>query len=242
MCSEPCRVHRWGHRNRYNDSNPHSPSHTAQQPIKAAQPRPSPLMGWGALLHIQLNPKKFRAPSARTIIATLDLDLSPRYARQEPTGSLRSPKSVRYAHTTKPHHLATLGHTSSLRSHIAPGSPYRRRPSHTQTLHVGSPASPLLDSNQAAHADHIPTFQTHTPYFWCARPSLRSAHTSSVSHSLRSRSRHKHNRGSALSPPRGVYTLACLYGVTLLCIGWFGFLCGLAGCFCVNNPMRSEGR
>ena len=193
-------------------------------------------------MHIQLNPKKFFAPSARTIIATLRSRPLTSLRSARATGSLRSPKRVRYAHTTKPHHLANARAYQLATLATMQQPPYRRRPSHTQTLHVGSRCSPLLDSNQAAHADHIPPFQTHTPYFWCARPSLRSAHTSSVSHSLRSRSRHKHNRGSALVPPRGVYTLPCLYGVTLLCIGWFGFLCGLAGWFCVNNPMRSEGR
>ena len=190
------------------------------------------------MLHMQLNPKKFFAPSAQPGDRfALTFNLSPRYARQEPTRW----SSLRSHHQTTPPRSRSGIPLATLAQHCTK-PPYRRRPSHTQTLQVGSRCSPLLDGCQAAHADHTPTFQTHTPYFWCARTSLRSAHTSSVTHSLRSRSRHKHNRGSASLPPRGVYTLACLYGVTLLCCGWFGFLCGLAGWFCVNNPMRSEGR
>jgi hypothetical protein len=200
-------------------------------------------MGWGLSLHMQLSTKKFFAPSARPGDRyALTFNLSPHYVRQE--------QPARYAH---PNEFATLtphNHTTSQSSGIPARNArtlhtprtYRRRPSHTQALLVGSQCSPLLAHTQAAHADPTPTFQTHTPHFWCARPSLRSAHTSSVSHSPCSRSRLEHNRGSALCPPRGVYTLLCLYGVTLLCAGWFGFLCGLAGCFCVNNPMRSEGR
>ena len=242
MRSKPCRLYGWRNRSRSSDGNPHSPSNTAQQPIKAAETPALTPPGVGAFVAYTTKSKKFFAPSARPGDRyALTFNLSPHYVRQE--------QPARYAH---PKAFATLtppNHTTSLRSGIPLATlatmqqpPYRRRPSHTQTLQVGSQASPPLDSNQAAHADHTPTFQTHTPYFWCARPSLRSAHTSSVTHSLRSRSRHKHNRGSALLPPRGVYTLPCLYGVTLLCIGWFGFLCGFAAWFCVNNPMRSEGR
>lgn len=216
MRSQPCQLYGWGHHNRYNDGNPGSLGYTPQQPINASERQPSLLMGWGLSLHMQQYTQKNRAPRfarrIRPVRYAHGLNLSPRYARQEPTGSLRSPtwSSLRSHHqTTPPRSVPLREPPSGIPAHSVPlrctslathctQPPYRRRPSHTQTLHVGSPASPPLDSNQAAHADPIPTFQTHTPYFWCARPSLRSAHTSSVSHSLRSRSRPKHNRGSAL--------------------------------------------
>ena len=193
-------------------------------------------------MHMQLTTKKIFAPSARPGDRyALTFNLSPHYVRQENRlATLTQTRSLRSHQTTTPPRsrsgitLATLAHCTK--------PPYRPRPSHTQALQVGSQCSPLLAGCQAAHADPHPTFQTHTPHFCCARPSLRSAHTSSVTHSLRSHSRPINNRGSAQVPPRGVYTLLCLYGVTLLCAGWFGFLCGLAGWFCVNNPMRSEGR
>lgn len=108
-------------------------------------------MGWGLSLHMQLNPKKFFAPSARTIIATLDLDLSPHYVRQEQPARYAHPTA--FATLTPPNHTTslTLGHTlATLATLQQPG--YRRRPSHTQTFHVGSQASPPLDSCQAAHA------------------------------------------------------------------------------------------
>jgi len=120
MRRKPCRLYGWRHRCRSNTSNPHSPSHTPKQPINTTQRQPSPLMGWGLSLHMQLNPKKnFRAPSARTIIATLRSRPLTSLRSARATGSLRSPKRIRYAHTTQPHHLAHARASHSLRSHNA---------------------------------------------------------------------------------------------------------------------------
>lgn len=52
------------------------------------------------------------------------------------------------------------------------------------------------------------------------------------------------NRGSASSPPRGVYTLVVLYGVTLFAFEvdpkcWM--LCAVCVLFCVSKPPRSGG-
>ena len=203
-------------------------------------------------MHIQLKPKKiFRAFGAHDHrYAQISTSHLTTFGKSNRLATLTQKSSLRSHHQTTPpryaraYQLTRCLYAAPHSPHIAHRSPYRRKPSHTQTLHVGSQASPLLDSNQAAHADHIPPFQTHTPYFWCARPSLRSAHTSSVSHSLRSRSRHKHNRGSALSPPRGVYTLVVFHGVTLFAFEvdlWCWMLCAGGVLVCVSKPPRSGG-
>jgi len=198
MRSKPSQLHGWRNHNHHGRSNPGSVSYTPQQPLNASERQPSPLMRWGLSLHMQQYNQKNRAPRfarrIRPVRYAHGLDLSPRYARQEQTGSLRSPKwsSLRSHHQTTPPrsvplrepHSGIPAHSVPLRcTSLAPHCtqpPYRRRPSHTQTLQVGSQASPLLASCQAAHADPHPYLPNTHPIFL-----VRSTLTSFGAHQFR---------------------------------------------------------
>ena len=181
-------------------------------------------------MHMQLNPKKFFAPSARTIIATLRSRPLTSLRSARATGSLRSPKRVRYAHTTQPHHLAharayqlaTLAHCTH-HDHIGVDRPTRRLCLSARNarlcwlvvkLHM--PTHTLLSK----HIPHIsgaldPHFVRRTPVPYRTRPAR--AHGSNTT-------------GGLPCVPLGGYIHYCVCTVSLFyvlvglvfCVGWLG--------------------
>jgi hypothetical protein len=126
-------------------------------------------------LHLQQYTQKNRAPRfarrIRPVRYAHGLDLSPRYARQELTGSLRSPKRARYAHTTQPHHLATLGHTSSLGASTLHLTRHTLQPDHrigvdrhTRRLCLSARNARLCWHTLKLHMPTLSPLSKHTPH------------------------------------------------------------------------------
>ena len=180
-------------------------------------------------MHIQLSTKKFFAPSARTIIATLDLNLSPHYVRQEqPARYARQTSSLRSHHTTTPPRsrsgitLATLAHCThhgriGVDRHtrrLCLSARNARLCWHTLKLHM--PTQPPLSK----HIPHIsgaldPHFVRRTPVPYRTRPA---------------RAHGTYTTGGLPCVPLGGYIHYCVCTVSLFyawvglvfCVGWLG--------------------
>jgi hypothetical protein len=83
--------------------------------------------------------------------------------------------------------------------------------------HMLYPAhSHRLESITGCVALSIPILSPPPPIFTLGRTLTTFVRPLGAHRTAKLHSRHTHNWGSAPRPPRGVYTLCCLYGVTLL--------------------------
>ena len=186
-------------------------------------------MGWGLSLHMQLNPKKFFAPSARTIIASLRSRPLTSLRSARAPGSLRSPKRVRYAHTTKPHHLANARAYHSLRSQQC-NSQDIGVDRHTRKLCMSARKPRLRTHVVKLHMPTTPLLSKHTPHISGALDphSVRRTPVPYRTHYVRAHG--PNTTGGLPRVPLGGYIhyLVCMVSLfyalvgLVFCVGWLG--------------------